>query len=542
MYTIIRRYFSKDFRKAELIERLASKVWDVAVVGGGITGVAVAREAAHAGLSVVLFEQRDFACGTSSRSSKMIHGGLRYLKQAKIGLVKEGARERERLLQEGAGLVEPLKYLYLIHEGDKMRPWMLSSGLRLYQALAKSKRPFGRLNEMACWLSAPNVRLKGLKAAFSYFDGIVDDARLVYRVLREAERFGACAMNYTKVEGLLRNAKGEVAGLAVSDLRSSATHEIQARVVVNAAGALGDKLRAHLGKPAMLRPLRGTHLVFPQERLPVALSVTFAHHQDGRPIYAFPWQGVTLVGTTDVDHKASLDEEPVASEAEVSYLLEGIERRFRELGLGQKDMLGTYAGVRPVVGRGDRPPSEESREEALLDEQGLITITGGKLTTFRVMAQKTLASILKRISGRGLQPKGRPVGLEPTTEGALSLVMESYPGLGLPSTLRLAGRYGQDLGAFMKGVSPADLKTIQGTPYSFGELVYAAENERIVHLDDLLLRRTRLGHLLPKGGAMLGGKLKARLLAPLGWDESRWNAEWKDYLALVDRAYAPKGG
>ena len=541
MYTIIRRYFSKDFRKAELIERLASRIWDVAVVGGGITGVAVARGAARAGLSVVLFEQRDFACGTSSRSSKMIHGGLRYLKQAKIGLVKEGARERERLLQEGAGLVEPLKYLYLIHEGDKMRPWMLSSGLRLYQALAKSKRPFGRLNEMACWLSAPNVRLKGLKAAFSYFDGIVDDARLVYRVLREAERFGAITMNYTKVEGLLRNAKGEVAGLAVSDLRSGATHEIQARVVVNAAGALGDKLRAHLGKPAMLRPLRGAHLVFPQERLPVALSVTFAHHKDGRPIYAFPWQGVTLVGTTDMDHKASLDEEPVASEAEVSYLLEGVERRFLELGLGQKDMLGTYAGIRPVVGRGDRPPSEESREEALLDEQGLITITGGKLTTFRVMAQKTLASILKRISGRGLQPKGRPVGLEPTPEGTLSLAMESYPELGLPGTLRLAGRYGQDLWAFMKGVNHADLKTIQGTPYSFAELVHAAENERIVHLDDLLLRRTRLGHLLPKGGAMLGGKLKARLLAPLGWDESRWNAEWKDYLALVDRAYAPKG-
>ncbi|MDY7018323.1 MAG: glycerol-3-phosphate dehydrogenase/oxidase [Nitrospirota bacterium] len=525
-----------------MIEGLVSKVWDVAVVGGGITGVAVAREAARAGLSVVLFEQRDFACGTSSRSSKMIHGGLRYLKQAKIGLVKEGARERERLLQEGAGLVEPLKYLYLIHKGDKMRPWMLSSGLRLYQALAKSKRPFGRLNEMDSWLSAPNVQLKGLKAAFFYFDGIVDDARLVYRVLREAERFGAITMNYTKVEGLLLNAKGEVAGLAVSDLRSSATHEIQARVVVNAAGALGDKLRAHLGKPAMLRPLRGTHLVFPQEKLPVALSVTFAHHRDGRPIYAFPWEGVSLVGTTDVDHKAPLDEEPVASEAEVSYLLEGIERRFRELGLGQKDMLGTYAGVRPVVGRGDRPPSEESREEALFDEQGLITITGGKLTTFRVMGQKTLAFILKRISGRGLQPKGRSVGLEQTPEGALSLVMESYPGLGLPSTLRLAGRYGPDLGAFMKGVSPADLKTVQGTPYSFGELVYAAKNERIVHLDDLLLRRTRLGHLLPKGGSMLGGKLKARLLAPLGWDEPRWNAEWKDYLALVDRAYAPMGG
>ena len=541
MYDIIKLYTGKVLREAKLIEGLVSKVWDVAVVGGGITGVAVAREAARAGLSVVLFEQRDFACGTSSRSSKMIHGGLRYLKQAKIGLVKEGARERERLLQEGAGLVEPLKYLYLIHEGDKMRPWMLSSGLRLYQALAKSKRPFGRLNEMDSWLSAPNVQLKGLKAAFFYFDGIVDDARLVYRVLREAERFGAITMNYTKVEGLLLNAKGEVAGLAVSDLRSGATHEIQARVVVNAAGALGDKLRAHLGKPAMLRPLRGAHLVFPQERLPVALSVTFAHHKDGRPIYAFPWQGVTLVGTTDMDHKASLDEEPVASEAEVSYLLEGVERRFLELGLGQKDMLGTYAGIRPVVGRGDRPPSEESREEALLDEQGLITITGGKLTTFRVMAQKTLASILKRISGRGLQPKGRPVGLEPTPEGTLSLAMESYPELGLPGTLRLAGRYGQDLWAFMKGINHADLKTIQGTPYSFAELVHAAENERIVHLDDLLLRRTRLGHLLPKGGAMLGGKLKARLLAPLGWDESRWNAEWKDYLALVDRAYAPKG-
>jgi glycerol-3-phosphate dehydrogenase len=178
----------------------------------------------------------------------------------------------------------------------------------------------------------------------------------------------------------------------------------------------------------------------------------------------------------------------------------------------------------------------------LFDEQGLITITGGKLTTFRVMAQKTLAFILKRISGRGLQPKGRVVGLEPTPESALSLVMESYPELGLPKTLRLAGRYGQDLGAFMKGLSPAGLKTIQGTPYGFGELVYAAKNERVVHLDDLLLRRTRLGHLLPKGGAMLGGKLKARLLAPLGWDDSRWNTEWKDYLALVDRAYAPKGG
>lgn len=544
MYTIIAYV---DFQKIHegrngLIEELTSKVWDVAVIGGGITGAAVVRGAARAGLTAVLFEQRDFAWGTSSRSSKMIHGGLRYLKQAKIGLVKEAARERERLLDEGAGFIEPLKYLYLIHKGDSMRPWMLQAGLWVYHQLAKSKRPYGKLSSMECWLSAPNVQLKGLKAAFSYFDGIVDDARLVYLVLSEAEHLGASTLNYTKVEGLLKNAKGDIAGLGIKDLRSDRTYEVRARTVVNASGAWADGLRAHLGRPPMLRPLRGSHLVFPREKLPVALSVTFSHPKDGRPIYAFPWESVTLVGTTDVDHEAPLDADPLASEGEIFYLFEGLERRFREFNLSPADMLGTYAGVRPVIGTKDKPPSEESREEALFDEQGLITITGGKLTTFRVMAEKTLAYILKRTGLEGVKAKKPTAGLDPIPEEELLTALESHPKLGLPGLLRLAGRYGRDFTDFLKEADPKDLVAIPGTPHSFAELIHAAKHERAFHLDDILLRRTRIGHLLPKGGSELEKELKRRILGPLGWEEARWEAEWEAYLDLIDRAYSPKKG
>jgi glycerol-3-phosphate dehydrogenase len=395
---------------------------------------------------------------------------------------------------------------------------------------------------MECWLSAPNIQTSGLKAAFSYFDGIVDDARLVYRVLSEAENLGASIMNYAKVEGLLKNASGDVVGLGLRDLRSDLTHEVRAKVVVNASGAWADGLRAHLGKPAILRPLRGSHLIFPRSKLPVALSVTFSHQKDHRPIYAFPWEGVTLVGTTDTDHEAPLDNDPLASEEEITYLFEGLERRFREFDLSPWDMMGTYAGVRPVIGTKGRPPSEESREEALFDEQGLITITGGKLTTFRVMAEKALACILKRVGRGGLKARKLTVGLDSIPQEALLSAMEAHPELGLPRVLRLAGRYGEGFMDFLSVADPKDLATIPGTPYGFAELVYGAKHERVEHLDDLLLRRTRIGHLLPKGGSELESELKKRLLGPLGWEEARWEAEWKAYLELIERVYSPKKG
>lgn len=506
--------------------------YDLLVVGGGITGAGIALEAARTGLAVLLVEQGDFASGTSSRSSKLVHGGLRYLAEGNLRLTWESVRERDRLLSEAPGLVDPVGFLFAVPRGDRLGRTLLGAGLALYDLLGREGR-HARLDREEFLLRAPHVGAEGLGGGFSYLDATTDDARLVLRVLLEAEAAGATVRNYVRCEGLLREA-GRVTGAVLRDAVTGQDQPVRATAVVNATGAWADRLRAEVGGRPRIRPLRGSHLLFPAWRFPAAQAVTFRHPADGRPVFAYPWEGRTLLGTTDLDHREPLDDEPAISAAEAGYLVEGARAAFPSLALEASDAVSSFSGVRPVVGTGRRDPSRESREHVLWEEDGLVTVTGGKLTTFRLIALGALRSLARRIPP--LARLGRDVrvfrpGVVPG--GALSAVDPA-------ARRRLVGRLGPDAaGEAVARARDGELETIVGTPYVWAELRHAARREKVVRLDDLLLRRVRAGLLLPDGGAALLPRVRAVCQAELAWDDDRWQMEENAYLARWRASYAP---
>lgn len=510
--------------------------WDLVVVGGGITGAGILSLAARSGMRVLLLEQGDFASGTSSRSSKLVHGGLRYLKQGRLGLTRESVAERQRLLEAAPGLVSSLPFLYPVYEGDRTPPWAVGLGLTVYTHLAPGAGRHRRLDrgDLAGLPCPP--RLEGLRAAFRYGDAQTDDARLVLRVLSDGLTAGgerAAALSYARVESLLE-ARGRVSGVAVVDLPTARTLEVEARVVVSATGVWADRLRATLGHAPLLRPLRGSHLYLRPERLPLDEAVAFSHPDDRRPVFAYPWEGVTLVGTTDVDHRRPLDEEPAISAEEAEYLLRGVRAVFPDLGLGPADVVSTQAGVRPVVSSGRRDPSAESREHVLLREDGLLTVTGGKLTTFRPVALEALRA------ARRLDP-ALPACRRSTP--ALDPVPLSVPPDDLdPATWgRLVARHGR-MAAELVEAHRGRLAPVEGTPYVEAELEWALAHEAVTHLSDLLLRRLRCGILRADGGAGLLPALEEPCRRLLGWDDTRWAAEVTAFRRELARAHGlPEG-
>jgi glycerol-3-phosphate dehydrogenase len=525
--------------------------WDIIVIGGGITGAGILREAARLGLKALLVEQRDFAWGTSSRSSKLVHGGLRYLKEGKLRLTRASVRERQRLLAEGPGLIDPLGFLLTTYQGDNPGRWTFRAGLSVYDlmALQWSHRQYSPLELR---LLAPHISEDGLEGGLRYGDAQTDDARLVLRVIQEAVAAGSAALNYVCAESLLRDEAGQVVGVrlartdsAAYDLRLSSGESavrregalsvlaVHARVVINATGAWADRLRGQLGEPARIRPLRGSHLIFPAWRLPVAQAVSFLHPVDRRPVFIFPWEGVTLVGTTDVDNDQPLDAEPAISPQEVAYLMAAVEHQFPSLHLSLADVVSTFAGVRPVIGSGEEDPSKESRDHVVWEEAGLLTVTGGKLTTFRLIALDALRAARHRLPAMPEPRHDLPV-LDSVAERSIG----AGANLDRAALRRLLGRYGVAAGALVQAAQPGELEPIPGASALWAELRWAARAEAVVHLDDLLLRRVRLGLLLPLGGQALLPRIRAICQAELGWDDATWQAEEDAYLALWRRHYS----
>ncbi len=510
--------------------------WDVVVIGGGIVGAGVFREAVRAGLKTLLVEAHDFSSGTSSRSSKMVHGGLRYLKNGQIKLTLDSVRERQRLINEAVGLVDPLEFFLVSYEKDKIPGWVFGLGLMIYDTLAlkwdHNHYPVQAIQEIC-----PNVSANNLTGAFSYYDAQTDDARLVYRLIREAQLAGGTALNYAKVEGLLRDQNGKVRGIQLHDLAGQRNAEIQASVVINAAGAWADDLRAHVDKRPRLRQLRGSHLVFPAQKFPVHDVVSFLHPQDQRPVFAFSWEGATLVGTTDVDHTEAMQTDPRISTQEQAYLMVIVDQIFGCLGLQKEDMLSTMAGIRSVLNTGKADPSKESRDEILWNEDGLITITGGKLTMFRHMANTTLKFARKQLP-KPIKLDRQAWSFDPLQEETMHDLVTSND-LTPPQKLRLFGRYGADTPNFLQDATAHELETVYSLPTVWGELRWASQVEQVVHLEDLLLRRTRLGNLLPNGGLDDIQTIQALAQPALGWDDATWQKEVEQYRALWQRSYAP---
>lgn len=504
------------------------ETWDIVVVGGGITGAGILREATRAKLKVLLVEQRDFAWGTSSRSSKLVHGGLRYLATGQVGLTLESVREREALLEDGVGLIDPLGFLIATHKGDNPGKLTYSAGLAIYDLLALQwTHRYYKPQDFK--MLAPHINTDNLKGGFRYGDAQTDDARLTLRVIQEAVEAGGYALNYVQAQDLIREGE-RVVGVRVCDVVTNRTADVKAKVVINATGAWADTLRQKVGAEAKMRPLRGSHLVFPAWRLPVAQAIGFAHPADGRPVFALPWEGATLIGTTDIDHPHDLNQEPCISPDEVAYLMAAVNYQFPSRNITLDDVIGTWAGVRPVIGTGKDDPSKESRDYVIWDENGLLTVTGGKLTTFRAIAQNALKAVADVFPTTPAMSRKDPV--------LNSMELDLPVDLDEPIRKRLLGRYARNAPMLVTIALPDELTTIPNTHTLWAELRWCARAEGVIHLEDLLLRRTRIGLLLPNGGADYLPRIRAMCQKELGWDDATWEAEEQAYIALWTANYS----
>ncbi|NDI35540.1 glycerol-3-phosphate dehydrogenase/oxidase [Chengkuizengella sediminis] len=510
-----------------------SEPWDVIVIGGGITGAGILRKAASQGLRCLLLEKKDFAWGTSSRSGKLVHGGLRYLKQGQLKTTWHSVHEREKLLSECDGLVEPLGILMPFYEENRFDPILLKAGLTLYDMMAhrKNHRSYDPENISKM---APGIKQTGLSTGLQYYDARTDDARLVLRVLKDGELLGGTAINYCSVEELCRDQNGHVRGVTVKDIMSNKTKEVFGKIVVNATGVWVDQLRAQVGETPKMRPLRGSHLIIPNWRLPLAQAISFTHPEDGRYIYALPWEGVTLVGTTDIDHKDSLNVEPSISFEEGKYLLEALNDMFPSFQLKAEDILSTFAGVRPVIHTGKKDPSKESRDHCIWEEHGLLTVTGGKLTTFDLLSREVLDKIKPQITHINEYHNKIQDTQQNMTDHT---ILQSH--LGESMTRRLYGRYGNRWDSFIEEIEENGCEFIPSTNILWSELRWAARHESISHLDDLLLRRVRIGMLLPSGGREIINRLKEEIQPVLNWDEEHWNDEITRYHKIWKNNYSP---
>ena len=533
------------FDRSDNLARLGEGTYDVLVIGGGITGAGVALDAASRGLRTGLVERDDFASGTSSRSSKLIHGGLRYLQNGDVRLVYEGLRERQRLLRNAPHLVKVLPFLIPVFEGkggfipkrlaralgSAMWAYDLTGGLRI----GKRHRRLGRDATLA---HMPTLGDR-LAWAYLYYDAQADDARLTLAVLRTAALdFGATVVNHAPVTAIAKDASGRVAG-AVVEPRGGAGEmvDVRARVVVNATGVWADELRAldEGTHPGSIRPAKGIHVAVPWRKLRNDIAAVVPVPSDRRSIFVVPWPdsdasgdgdgGITYIGTTDTDYAGDIDD-PQCTPEDVAYLLDAINRVVREP-LDPADVLGTWAGLRPLVrdASDSRTADLSRRHQVLASESGMITVTGGKLTTYREMAEDTVEAALAALSDRG-EPLPRQARRSRTRSLRLRGA-EGWPDA-RERDAHLADRYGGEAGVVeaMIAADPSLGKPLlPGLPYRRAEAAYAARYEMAQTLDDVLARRTRARLLASDATAAAAGDVADLLAAELGWSETERAAE-----------------
>ena len=495
--------------RAANLARMQRELFDIAVIGGGITGAGVALDAASRGLSVALVEKRDFASGTSSRSSKLIHGGLRYLEQFHFGLVRESLHERAVLSRMAPHLSKPLRFLVPLYSSNERSPLgssklKLSIGLWLYDFLAGSQN-IARHR----WLSpedavrlAPAIWRDGLLGAFIYYDCLTDDARLVIEVIKAAAARGALVANYAAVQGLSRNEGGT--SVRIEDGLTGHSFELRARVVVNATGVWSDEVSrlSDAQAPRKLRPSKGIHVVLPSERFQNRTAVLIPSLGESRFLFVIPWQGRTIVGTTDADYIGDLDE-PRAESSEVDRVVKSAARAFPGASLSSEDVISTFAGLRPLIAADGPTTKDVSRKEEIFEnDRGLVTITGGKLTTWRRMSERVVNLAVRRLESLDGVP--RPQAHRSFTEsfqlagGAAGDSNEETArefGVPINSVEHLIQSYGGNYRLLLELTRESEqLKSslIEGLPHIEAEVVYAARHEMAVTVEDFLARRTRL--------------------------------------------------
>jgi glycerol-3-phosphate dehydrogenase len=524
--------------RAATFERLRQTIYDVVVVGGGITGVGVARDAALRGLRVALLEQADFAAGTSSKSSKLLHGGVRYLEQYEFKLVWEACRERAALCRLVPHLARPLQFLFPLYQGHPVSLNKLDLGLWLYDAMAGLQNLgfHSRLNANAMRDKEPGLRADGLNGGAAYYDAVTDDARLVVENARAAWEAGADVLNYALVTEF-RQTEQRVEGVRVVDatLADSEPIDVRAHCVVNASGPWSDALRKQLGRDRpLLRPTKGVHVVVPRRLFSAPHAVVMTSPADHRILFVIPWGPLALIGTTDTDVPPGTTEVR-AERADIDYILDILKWYFPQVEVKPGDILSTYAGLRPLVADGAASASSTSREHRILEDKlGLLTVAGGKLTTYRSMAAQIVdeaVSILRR--------DGHDVEVAASRTARLPLVPPngSAPPSSLPEALRtrlrdVYGSRASEVGTVLTeqaeahGEGALALITPE-VPDARAQAVYAARHEMVVHLDDFMARRSQ-AHFA--GATVDEAAAVCELLATeLGWDKARQQAELERY-------------
>ncbi|HEY3186854.1 MAG TPA: glycerol-3-phosphate dehydrogenase [Solirubrobacteraceae bacterium] len=538
-------------RRNAALAALGSESFDVLVIGGGINGAGIARDAVMRGLSTAVVERSDFASGTSSRSSKLIHGGLRYLQQGHVRLVLESVRERERMRRLAPHLVRPQEFVFPLYRGGPVGFWTLAAGLWGYDVLAGlwSVRRHRMLRPRALVEAEPTLRRDGLKGAGLYWDYRTDDARLVLETAMAAAREGAVVLSYAAVTGFVKEGS-TIVGARVTDLLGGGETVVRARVVVNAAGPWVDRITAlDSPGPPRLRLTKGVHVVVPRARIGNRAAFVLHAVQDGRVMFVIPWGEHALVGTTDTDHVGGPDAPPTVEPADVKYLLDTVNHYFPAASLTPADVVSAFAGLRPLVGpppASGTAPSDVSREEEIfVSESGLVSIAGGKLTTYRLIAQAVVDRVVEQLRAGGDRRRiGRSrTGEVPLPGGTaapdtLTAAAISRDGHGLaPATIEhLAHRYGSRLDEVLRLVARDRRlaeRLLPELPEPRAEVVEAVEHEWALTLDDVLRRRTQVALRDAGGGSAAAADVAALMATALGWDAERTRAAAERYVTAT---------
>ncbi|MEP6946683.1 MAG: glycerol-3-phosphate dehydrogenase/oxidase [Acidobacteriota bacterium] len=487
----------------EILERVSNRTcaWDIVVIGGGATGVGCALDAAARGYDVLLLEQHDFGKGTSSRSTKLVHGGVRYLEQGNISLVRESLQERGILMQNAPHVVH--KQAFVVPCYSNFRKLYYAIGLKFYD-LMSGKYSFGRsriLSRAETTELLPTIVKRGLVGGILYYDGQFDDTRLLNDLVATAAVNGAAMINYSRVSSLSKNAAGKMAGVEFSDLFSGKTFSVKAKVVINATGAFCDALRS-LSEPAakpIITMSQGIHLVFGGRFLPTKSAVLIPKTSDGRVLFCIPWLGSTLIGTTDTPVD-SAELEPHALEAEIDFVLKTASD-YLEPKPTRNDIMSVFAGIRPLVkNAGARNTASLSRGHMIeIDDAGLLTITGGKWTTYRRMAEDAVDQAAR--SG------GLPERTSVTASLAINAWTESYETAG-------------------EQLHP-DL------PYTRDDVVRAVGSEMAQTVEDVLARRTRALFINARAAVEMSPQVAAIMASELGKDDVWIDAQLKEFRATA---------
>nr|WP_263313429.1 glycerol-3-phosphate dehydrogenase/oxidase [Mammaliicoccus sp. Marseille-Q6498] len=488
-------------------EQLKNKEYDVVVIGGGITGAGIALDASQRGMKVALVEMQDFAQGTSSRSTKLVHGGLRYLKQFQVGVVAETGKERAIVYENGPHVTTPEWMLLPLHKGGSMGPFTTSIGLKVYDFLAGVKKAERRsmLKREETINKEPLVKQDGLKGGGYYVEYRTDDARLTIEVMKRAREFGADIINYAKSNQFLYNKKNKVAGIEVTDLLHNEIFEIKGKRVINAAGPWVDEVRGkdYSTNNKQLRLTKGVHIVIDQSKFPLQQAVYFDTENDGRMIFAIPRDGKAYVGTTDTIYENDKSS-PKVTEEDRQYLIDAIHYMFPTVKVEDKDIESTWAGVRPLIFEKGKDPSEISRKDEIWEgDSGLLTIAGGKLTGYRHMAQDIVDLLSKRLkeeyklsfkacNTKNTYISGGNVGGSKNYESFVESKVAEAKNYNLSEDVAryLARKYGSNVDEVFEIAHAAQVADLNLPIEVYAEVVYSIQKEMVHKPTDFLVRRS----------------------------------------------------